>query len=169
MITMLHKDRTGSSATCPVCVKDIYISEGHNFIGHHGKPQGAHPIKSVDRVECVKGRGLRGDRFFDHKEAYKGQVTFFSFDVFRELCTHVNAPEANPGDLRRNILVEGVDLNELVGRTFEIQGVTFEGTEECKPCYWMDTAVAPGSENFLKGRGGLRARILSDGWLHTDP
>ena len=34
-----------------------------------------------------------------------------------------------------------------------------------KPCYWMDEACAPGVENFLKGRGGLRCRILRGGVL----
>jgi FdhD protein len=44
-------------------------------------------------------------------------------------------------------------------------GVLFEGVEECKPCYWMDAAVAPGANAFLAGRGGLRCRILEDGIL----
>jgi MOSC domain-containing protein YiiM len=58
-----------------------------------------------------------------------------------------------------------VDLNTLIGREFEIQGVRFYGTDECRPCYWMDRAIAPGAEDFLKGRGGLRAQILSDSTL----
>jgi MOSC domain-containing protein YiiM len=37
--------------------------------------------------------------------------------------------------------------------------------EECRPCYWMNRAIAPGAEEFLKGRGGLRAKILCDGEL----
>ena len=32
----------------------------------------------------------------------------------------------------------------------------------------MDQAVGPGAEAWLRGRGGLRARILSDGWLKMD-
>lgn len=60
-----------------------------------------------------------------------------------------------------------VDLNQLIGQDFEIQGVHFHGTQECSPCYWMDRAVAPGAEELLKGRGGLRARILTDGTLHS--
>jgi len=51
----------------------------------------------------------------------------------------------------------------VIGREFEIQGVRFHGTEECRPCYWMEQAFAPGANEFLKGRGGLRAEILSDG------
>ena len=67
---------------------------------------------------------------------------------------------------RRNVLIRGADLTGLIGRDFEIQGVVFRGVAECKPCYWMDGAVAPGAEAWLKGRGGLRAQILNDGWLH---
>jgi MOSC domain-containing protein YiiM len=38
---------------------------------------------------------------------------------------------------------------------------------ECKPCYWMDEAIAPGAEALLQGRGGLRARILTSGTLRV--
>ena len=64
-------------------------------------------------------------------------------------------------------MTRGVDLNKLIGQDFEIQGVHFHGTQECRPCYWMDRAVGPGAEEFLKGRGGLRARILTDGTLRS--
>jgi MOSC domain-containing protein YiiM len=46
-----------------------------------------------------------------------------------------------------------------------LQGVRFAGVEECRPCYWMDQAVGPGADAWLRGRGGLRARIVSDGPL----
>ena len=61
------------------------------------------------------------------------------------------------------MIVSGVDLNELIGEEFSIQGVRLRGTAHCKPCYWLDQAVAPGAEKFLEGNGGLRAQILSDG------
>jgi MOSC domain-containing protein YiiM len=73
--------------------------------------------------------------------------------------------DCSPGRVRRNAITAGVDLNEFIGQEFEVQGVRFLGTEECRPCYWMDRAIAPGAEQFLKGRGGLRALILSDGKL----
>ena len=62
--------------------------------------------------------------------------------------------------LRRNVIVSGIELNDLIGVDFELQGVHFRGTAHCKPCYWMDTAFAPGAEKFLAGRGGLRAKFL---------
>jgi hypothetical protein len=33
----------------------------------------------------------------------------------------------------------------------------------------MDRACHPGAENLLRGRGGLRARILSEGILFRGP
>jgi MOSC domain-containing protein YiiM len=63
------------------------------------------------------------------------------------------------------VITRGIDLNELIEEEFELQGVHFLGMEECRPCYWMDQAFAPGAQEFLKGRGGLRAKILSDGKL----
>jgi MOSC domain-containing protein YiiM len=119
----------------------------------------------VESVECVAGHGLRGDRFFKFKEDYKGQITFFSMDVLDELQRDLNLPDAEPAATRRNAFVSGVDLNALVGKEFEVQGIRFAGTAECSPCYWMDQALGPGAEEWLKGRGGLRARILTDGTL----
>jgi len=116
----------------------------------------------------VAGRGLRGDRYFDHKENYKGQITFFAWEIYHAICHALGSKDKDPSAFRRNVITEGVDLNGLIGTEFEIQGVRFRGTEECKPCYWMETAFAPGAENFLKGRGGLRALILSDGSLRVD-
>ena len=118
-------------------------------------------------VECVAGRGIRGDRYFDFKDDYKGQITLFSLEVFDELCAALGLRDCSPGAVRRNVFTRGVDLNRLIDQDFEIQGVRFHGTQEAAPCYWMDRAVAPGAKEFLKGRGGLRAKILSDGELRS--
>jgi len=153
----------------PLTLERIFVSPGHNFFGRHGQPAGAHPLLELAEVECVAGCGLRGDRFFDHRSDYKGQVTLFAAEVFAELRAALGLGErAGPGALRRNLVVRGVDLNALIGREFELQGVRFAGTEECRPCYWMDRALAPGAETWLKSRGGLRCRILSSGWLRRD-
>lgn len=120
-------------------------------------------------IECVAGHGIRGDRFFDYKHAYKGQITFFAEEIYDELCRDAGIRDKPPSTLRRNVVTRGQDLNTLIGDKFEIQGVWFMGMEECRPCYWMDRAFAPGTEKFLRGRGGLRARILTDGELHLTP
>jgi hypothetical protein len=145
----------------------LYISPGHNFVGHHGREPDDYPAIEVPMIDCVAGRGIRGDRYFDFKDDYKGQITFFSLDVFDELCGALELHGCSPALVRRNVMTRDVDLNDLIGQDFEVQGVHFHGTEECRPCYWMDQAIAPGAEEFLKGRGGLRARMLSDGILRS--
>ncbi|HWL17909.1 MAG TPA: MOSC domain-containing protein [Opitutus sp.] len=149
-------------------IEHIYLAAGHSYFGRHGQGAAVHPIVEVSAVACVAGRGLRGDRFFGYKENYKGQVTLFAAEVFEAMCRELDLPNASPAALRRNLLVRGADLGALIGAEFEVQGVRLAGVEECRPCYWMDTALGRGAESWLKGRGGLRCRILSDGWLRRE-
>ncbi len=146
-------------------IERLLLSPGHNYFGHHGQPAGQTPVVEVDALECVAGRGLRGDRFYDYKPDYKGQITFFALETWDELIAALGHREASPAAVRRNVFTRGVALDALIGQEFELQGVRFQGAEECRPCYWMDQAVGPGAEAWLRGRGGLRARILSDGVL----
>ena len=144
-------------------IRQIFISEGHNYFGHHGRAPDDHPLIEVRKIECVAGHGIRGDRFYDYRDNYKGQITFFSFEVFAKLAEHFGLTDKSAGAVRRDVVVSGVELNDLIGEEFSIQGVRLRGTAHCRPCYWLDQAIAPGAEQFLEGNGGLRAQILSDG------
>ena len=144
----------------------LFLSPGHNFFGHHGQPAGQHPLVGVEQVECVAGRGLRGDRFFDHQPNYKGQITFFALEVIEALQRELGLADARPEFTRRNVFTRGADLKSLVGAEFELQGIRFAGTEECRPCHWMNHAFGDERvEGWPKSRGGLRARILTGGVL----
>lgn len=147
-------------------IERIFISSGHNYFGRHGLGSEDYEIIEKDVIEVVAGRGIVGDRFFDYEEDYKGQITFFDAAVWHDL-ERILGTDLDAKKFRRNVLVSGVDLNELIGKTFEIDGVRYSGSEEAKPCYWMDEAHVPGAEEALKGRGGLRCRILDDGELAT--
>lgn len=146
----------------------LYISPGHNFFGRHGQAAGAHETQSMTEVECRAGHGIRGDRFWDHAEDYAGQITFFAEEIHVGLLRELALAPWSPAAYRRNVLTRGTDLPALIGKEFEVQGVRFQGMAECKPCYWMDQAVGAGAESALRGRGGLRAKILSDGPLRVD-
>ena len=143
----------------------LYVSPGHNYIGHHGQAPGQNPVFEVRAARCVAGRGIESDRYFAHEENHKGQITFFADEVYQSLCAQFGIRDKPPSVFRRNVITRGLDLNELIGKEFTVQGIRFFGTEECRPCYWMDQAFCPGAETALRGRGGLRARILSIGTL----
>ncbi len=151
-----------------VQIRQIYVSPGHNFFGHHGQPPGENVMITVPEIECVAGRGILGDRFFDYKPGYKGQITFFAIEVFAAISEKLGVRDKALSVFRRNVITEGVDLNCLIGVEFEIQELRFRGEEECRPCHWMNGAFAPGAEQFLKEHGGLRAAILTGGKLRVE-
>lgn len=133
-------------------IRHLFVSPGHNFFGHHGEEAGKNPLREVREIECVAGCGIRGDRFFGYKENYKGQITFFSQEVFDAVCRGLGVKDKSAGVARRNVVTQSIDLNNLVGKRFHVQGVEFEGICECRPCYWMNEAIAPGAEAALEGR-----------------
>lgn len=147
-------------------IEYIFISPDHNYVGHHGGPAGETPCESRQRVRLIAGRGIEGDRYALREPGHPKQITFFDMDVVDALSDRAGHP-VPPQSVRRNVFVRGLDLPSLVGKHFTLQGIRFEGVDPCKPCYWMDEAVGPGTEDFLKGKGGLRARILDDGELRV--
>ncbi|MEM6911632.1 MAG: MOSC domain-containing protein [Verrucomicrobiota bacterium] len=150
--------------TKKVVIHHLFLSPGHNFQGRHGKSPGDSPIIAKDALHCLAGRGIEGDRFFDHRPDFKGQITFFDLKVHQALEAHLGRSFL-PSAYRRNVVVEGLELLTWIGKTFRMGGVVFEGTEEARPCYWMNTACGEGAEEWLRGRGGLRARIVNSGFL----
>lgn len=147
-------------------IERLFITPDHQYKGFYGGPPGHSPMVEKREIQCRAGRGIVGDRYFDYKPNYKGQITFFSAEVFESLLDRLNLDrQTHPARVRRNVITRGIDLNELIGETFTIQGISFQGSEECSPCFWMDQALKEGAHEALKGVGGLRARIRSDGVL----
>ena len=94
----------------------------------------------------MAGRGLRGDRFFDYQENYKGQIAFFAMEVFEALRRELNLRRKTRGRASQWIRARA-NLPSLIGKTFSVHGVRFQGVEEAKPCHWMNTALGPGQSN----------------------
>jgi hypothetical protein len=90
-------------------LRDLKISRWHNFFGHHGQLPGIHSADEVPEIYCVASRDIRGDRFFDYKQNYKGQITFFATEVYEEVCRTLGIHGKSAAALRRNVLTEGAD------------------------------------------------------------
>ncbi len=146
-------------------VKHLYVSTGHNYFTNIPGNPGQHSTEDVDRVEVVAGMGLKGDRFFGYQQHYEGQVTFFAWEVFEELRDTLEISDKSAAVLRRNVVLSGIPVTELIGHEFALGGAVFRGTKHCAPCTWMDHGFGPGALKLLRGRGGLRARVLQGGFL----
>jgi len=147
-------------------IKNIYISPESRY--YSGKKNGGTNLEAPsylkDKIECHKGKGIVGDRFYHYQEDYKGQITFMSYDLHVKMQEHFGK-EIDMKDYRRNVFIEGGDLLSLVGKKFKIGETEFLGVEDCAPCKWMDEIIGSGSKEWMKENlsGGLRAKVLSDG------
>ncbi|MGB0638842.1 MAG: MOSC domain-containing protein [Myxococcota bacterium] len=147
-------------------LKNIYISASSNFWGRKPGDAGTAPTQHPKSVECHQGRGLVGDRYYDFKTEYGGQVSIMSEDALLEL-RHTLGREVDFSVFRRNLIVSGIDPLVLVGKKFSIGSVQFEGSSDCTPCEWMDFAAGEGTYAWLdnNNKGGLRAKILNNGTI----
>lgn len=156
-----------------ITLEHIYISPGHNYFGKPKDGPGLHPTTDVEEVEVRAGRGLVGDRYYGVPAHYEAQVTFFAAEVFEALLAEFGRDDLAPILTRRNIVTRGANLNQLIGQEFTLDSgsgpVKFLGTKPCNPCSWMDAMLGEGAHAFLRGRGGMRARILTNGILRRGP
>ncbi len=137
--------------------------------------EGAGPIISLQEVEAVAGRGLRGDRYFEEKGTYSAtpgtgrQITLIEQEAV-EAAAHDYGISLEPGRARRNIVTVGVALNHLVGKEFLVGRVRLRGTRLCEPCAHLASLSRQGVVKALTHRGGLRADILVGGVIRvSDP
>jgi MOSC domain-containing protein YiiM len=117
-------------------------------------------------VEALAGRGLAGDHYRPGTRASR-QVTLVQQEHLAVIASLLGIPLPDPGLLRRNVLVAGINLQALKGKRFRIGAVILEGTGLCHPCSRMEEALGPGGYNAMRGHGGLTARILSGGRIRV--
>lgn len=121
-------------------------------------------MSSLTTVEALPGIGLAGDRYAEAKNR-RGpdyEVTLIeseNIEAFTRATGRALAPEMP----RRNIVTTGVRLNRLLGRRFSIGRAVFEGLELCEPCSLFAKRTYSEVRVFFRGKGGLRARIVSGG------
>jgi MOSC domain-containing protein YiiM len=68
---------------------------------------------------------------------------------------------------RRNIVTDGVSLNDLVGKEFYVGEVRIRGIRLCEPCSYLAKISFPEILKGLVHKGGLRAQILSEGLIRV--
>lgn len=114
-------------------------------------------IAPVRAVDALAGKGLRGDRHFHQEGAAPGQALTL---IEAEALESVGLSGAGS---RRQVVVRGVRLNDLVGRRFRVGDVECLGVELCEPCLHLQQLTRPGIIKELIHRGGLNADVLNDG------
>ena len=119
-------------------------------------------MRPVDEAMAVRGQGLHGDRY---KTSTGGgrQVTLIEAESLAAIASYLGLPAAKPEDLRRNVVVSGINLLALKGKSFRLGAALLEWSGECHPCSRMEETFGPGGYNAVRGKGGITARVLESG------
>jgi MOSC domain-containing protein YiiM len=116
-------------------------------------------MNEVESAELRPGEGLVGDRW---RGAASGgrQVTLIAAEHLLAVASFLGLDAVAPQRLRRNLVVEGVNLLALKGRRFRIGEALLEHSGECHPCSRMEEEFGPGGYNAVRGHGGITARVI---------
>ena len=113
------------------------------------------PSNPVQEANAISGLGLEGDR-----SAYEGnqrQVLLVDKKILDDAGL-------NPGQIKENITVSGLDLSDAkIGQVYSIgNAVTLEVVGDCEACSKMD-AIRMGLKDSLDGKRGTLAKVLNGG------
>ena len=116
-------------------------------------------LAPVESVSAVAGCGLEGDRHFRvGGQRPGGALTLIEAEVLEDVG--LTGPQS-----RRQVVVRGVRLNDLVGKRFTVGGVECLGVELCEPCLHLQSLTRPGIIDELVHRAGINADILTSGTI----
>jgi len=132
------------------------------------------PMEHVDSIEAVAGEGLSGDRYgagigaaqFQGRRKPENEVTLIAREAI-EAANDEFSFAIEHLETRRNLLTEGVPLNDLLGKTFRVGNVVLKGLELCEPCGYLEKRTFAGIKAALKHRGGLRCCVIEGGKIQV--
>ena len=124
-------------------------------------------ITEVESVEVVADKGIVGDRHFrEYNDPYSQLSLIESENInYYNIKYSLNIPYV---EFRRNIVTEGIQLNNLIGKRFLVGSVELEGIDLCRPCRHLSELL--NQDNIIKEflrKGGLRCQILSSSKINV--
>ena len=129
----------------------------------------AAPMKKVEQLYALAGRGIEGDRYFLGTGTYSKspepgrQVTLIKSEVLESLKNKLEI-NVKPEESRRNILTQGIEINDLIGTEFYVGTVRLRAHRITQPCLYLEKLLdQPGLYKELWDKGGISCEILSDG------
>ena len=118
-------------------------------------------IKEVNSFDVIANKGVIGDRHFkDYNDPYCQLSLIESENIdYYNVKYGLNIRYV---DFRRNIITQGISLNNLIGKKLLIGKVEVEVIDLCRPCKHLSEIL--NQDNIIKEflrKGGLRCHILS--------
>lgn len=129
------------------------------------RPQKRKPLIEIDSV-IVLSHGLENDHYVGRSG--KRSVTLMQKEHIETIASLLHRDSIEPADLRRNIVVSGINLLALKDRKFNIGTAVLKMTGVCHPCSRMEETFGEGGYNAVRGHGGINARVISTGIIQLN-
>lgn len=130
-------------------------------------PADGEPMEAREEIAVVEG-GIRGDRYLLGTGHYAPfdvcQVTLVAGEALDEIRARFEI-DLSDGRHRRNVVIRGVDVHDLLETTFRAGGALLRGTRPRPPCAHVErVAGEEGVARALRdGRGGICADVVEPG------
>lgn len=134
------------------------------------RPASRADMIELEAVEARREAGLTGDHSRPGPRNAR-QVTLIQFEhlaVISTLMGRADDQPITPAELRRNIVISGINLFSLKGRRFRIGHAIMETTGWCQPCAKLEERLGLGTFQAVRGHGGITARVLHSGIIRLD-
>ena len=129
------------------------------------------PMQIEQQADALATLGLKGDRRCQGTPGSARQVTIISVEYIHMIQRLLQRKDIAPEQLRRNLVVSGINLTALRHQRFKIgEHAVFAATALCHPCRRMELALGKGGVAAMLGHGGLCAKVLQSGTINIgDP
>ena len=127
------------------------------------RPARREALDALDTVEATPEAGLAGDRY--SKADGDRQVTLIQGEHLDAVGSMLGEGSIDPGRVRRNIVVRGINLLALKEKQFKVGDATLRYTGLCVPCSFMEENLGPGGYNAMRGHGGITAAVVDGGTI----
>jgi len=142
-------------------IKEIYIADSSKV-----------KLYTITEATLVQNKGIVGDRYYNNmgsfskllKEKNDFHITFIEQEKIDDF-NQITSLNYTNDMFRRNVITTGIELNDLVGKKFTINGVEFLGTRLCEPCKLLSLELGDEFLNLMVNKAGLRAKIITSGTI----
>lgn len=129
------------------------------------RPERMGELLSVTEATVIAERGLQGDHKSTGRPGTERQVTLIQREHLEAVAGMLHRDRVGPEQVRRNLVVSGINLLALKGKPFRVGEVLLEYSGPCEPCARMEYNLGPGGFNAMRGHGGITAKVIEGGLI----
>lgn len=117
----------------------------------------------VETVLLITDQGVEGDHYSPGGSIRDRQVTLIQAEHLATIAALCKQDKISPSQLRRNLVVSGINIASLKDKHFRLGTTELAGTGFCHPCSRMEENLGRGGYNAVRGHGGITAKVIQGG------